>query len=87
LRPFCRESLREQPLTRQLVAQLDKRWRRKEEEDDREGPHISDMEKEEDGGVLWTIRKYVGLQMGPTATKTYIMAYFKELKNYNGSYP
>jgi hypothetical protein len=47
--------------------------------------HTSE-EKEEDGGVLWTIRKYVGLQMGPTATKTYIMAYFKELKNYNGSY-
>ena len=57
----------------------------KEEEDDRRDPHGSHMDEEEDRGVLLSIRKYVGLHMGPTASKAYIMVYFRVVKNYNGS--
>ena len=55
----------------------------KEEEDDRRDPHDSHMEEEEDRGVLFSIREYVGLHMGPTASKAYIMVYFRVPKNCN----
>ena len=49
-------------------------------------PHTSVSVEREAAGVFWAIRKYKGLQVGPRASKMYIMARFKEVKNCNGKF-
>ena len=56
------------------------------EEEDGVGPKRQPVERREAARALWTIRKYGGLQVGPRASKTYIMARFKEVKNCNGKF-
>jgi len=53
---------------------------RKEEGDDRSGPHIGQVVV----GALQAIRKYVGLRVGPRISNTYKMARLKEHMNCNG---
>ena len=53
------------------------------------GVHTSVTYRDEGGGAVLSIQKYddchVHLQLGPRSPRTYIMVYFRVLKNYNGS--
>ena len=58
----------EAPATLQRLSEdaLGKKGSRKEEGDDRSGPHVSMVV----GGVFQAIRKYDGLQVGPRTSNT-----------------
>ena len=52
----------------------------------RVGPTCQRVERRKTVGVFWSIWKYMGRCLGPRVSKTYKMARFKEVKNYNDKF-